>query len=111
MKGIEKCTKEDGTVKALLMLSGLVWSGHVPPVTGKRTEALREAQAKKEQGLPYDTTEFEEVYEKIIENRNRLPKSCLKQKINHRRKSGISMHIISCLTNNSKKTEKNENKL
>ena len=31
------------------------------PVTRKRIEALREAQARKVKGLPYDTTEFEEV--------------------------------------------------
>ena len=42
-----------------MLLAGLVML--LSPVTRKRIEALREAQVKKAQGLPYDTTEFEEV--------------------------------------------------
>lgn len=42
-----------------MLLAGLVML--LSPVTRKRIEALREAQARKVKGLPYDTTEFEEV--------------------------------------------------
>lgn len=56
-----------GTIESLftlypgifMMLAGLVML--LTPVTRKRIEALREAQARKEKGLPYDTSEFEEV--------------------------------------------------
>lgn len=63
----EQGAKAVGTIESLftvypgifMMLSGLVML--LSPVTRKRIEALREAQARKEQGLSYDTAEFEEV--------------------------------------------------
>lgn len=63
----EQGAKAIGTIESLftiypgvfMMLAGLVML--LSPVTRKRIEALREAQARKEQGLPYDTAEFEEV--------------------------------------------------
>lgn len=56
-----------GTIESLftvypgifMMLAGLVML--LSPVTRKRIEALRDAQEKKVKGMPYDTSEFEEV--------------------------------------------------